>query len=169
MDAIYAIFSRRSIRRYKKEAVPDSLMRELLEAAMSAPSAGNQQPWHFVIIHERSLLDRIPEFHPYSQMLREAPAAILVCADLTLEKFDGYWVQDCSAATQNILLAAHARGLGAVWTGVYPYEERIAGMRRLLDLPDNVMPLSLIPVGYRAEENPRVNRYESSRLHYNRW
>ncbi len=169
MDAIEAILSRRSIRRYTPQAVSEQLIKELLEAAMSAPSAGNEQPWHFVVIKERGILDEIPKYHPYSQMVREASVAILVCCDLRLDRCDGMWVQDCSAATENLLIAVQAKGLGAVWLGVHPREERVTGLRKLLGIPEHVVPFSLIPIGYPAEHMPRANRYDGSRVHDNRW
>ena len=166
-----AVLSRRSIRKYTEQPVSEGATRELLEAAMSAPSAGNQQPWHFVVIEDRGILDEIPTFHPYSQMLREAPVAILVCGDERLEGEGkrGFWVQDCSAATENILIAANARGLGAVWLGIYPKEELVAKFRELLGLPDEVMPLSLIAIGHPAEQKPPAGRFDASRIHRNRW
>ena len=168
MDALEAILSRRSVRRYTQESIPEETLRGLLEAAMSAPSAGNGQPWHFIVIKDRRILNEIPKFHPYSHMIKEAPVAILVCGDLKLES-KGFWVQDCSAATQNLLLAAHAKGLGAVWLGVYPLEERIRGFRKLLNLPEEIMPLALISIGYPAEKALRANRYDPSKVHYNKW
>jgi nitroreductase len=169
MDAMDAILTRRSIRKYRPAPVPEKLITEILEAAMSAPSAGNQQPWHFIVITDRGLLDEIPKFHPHTQMLREATAAILVCGDPSLEKHQGYWVQDCAAATQNLLLSAHAKGLGAVWTGFYPREERVEAMKKLLSLPAHVIPFALVPIGYPAEEKPRAERYDSSRVRINGW
>jgi len=169
MDAMQAILSRRSIRRYTDQPLPETLITGLLKAAMSAPSAGNQQPWQFVVINERGILDKIAQFHPYARMLLEAPAAILVCGDLKLETSKGYWVQDCSAATQNLLLAAHASGLGAVWLGVYPREERVVALRTLLGLPEHIAPLALVAVGYPAETKPPSNRYDAARVRYNRW
>ncbi len=169
MDAMECILTRRSIRKYTKEPIPEGVIRELLEAAMSAPSTRNIQPWHFVVINDRDLLNEIPKFHPYSQMLREAPLAILVSGDLNLQSCEGYIVQDCSAATENLLLAAHAKKLGAVWLGIYPREERIAGIRRLLKIPDHILPISLISIGYPAEKKPREERYNQSRVHYNSW
>jgi nitroreductase len=169
MDAFDAILGRRSIRRYTAASVPDALVMELLQAAMSAPSAGNQQPWHFVVIADRRLREAIASFHPYAQMVREAPVAILVCGDLRLESYRGYWMQDCSAATQNILLAAHARGLGAVWVGVYPKEDRVGRFQTLLKLPAQVIPLALVPVGFPAEHLPAANRFNLSRVHRDRW
>ena len=169
MEAMDAILSRRSIRKYTEGPVPDEVLNELLAAAMSAPSAGNQQPWHFVVIRERGILDEIPKYHPYSAMLKEASVAILVCGDLKSEKHKGYWVQDCSAATENLLIAVEAKGLGAVWLGVYPREERVAGIRKLLGLPEHIIPLSLIPVGYKGEQKPPANRYDASKVHHNGW
>jgi nitroreductase len=169
VDALDAIFTRRSIRRYERKSVPDELIRTLLEAAMSAPSAGNEQPWQFIVITERRLLDEIPTFHPYADMLREAPVAILVCGDVKLERYKGYWVQDCSAATENLLLAAHAKGLGGVWVGIYPKDDRVLRMQRLLDLPAHVIPLALLPIGFPAERIPPVHRFDATRIHSNGW
>ena len=169
MEMLEVILKRRSIRQYTDKPVPDVVVTELLRAAMAAPSAGNEQPWHFIVITDRGLLDEIPTFHPYSAMLKHASVAVLVCGDMALERHKGYWVQDCAAATENLLIAAAAKGLGAVWTGVYPEEERVAGMRRLLNLPEHVMPLSLVPIGYPAEFPPPADRFNPDRVHKNRW
>ena len=169
MEAMNAILSRRSIRKYTAEPVPDSVIEEILRAAMSAPSAGNQQPWHFIVIRERSLLDQIPTYHPHSSMVREAPVAILICADTALESHKGYWVQDCAAATENLLIAVQALGLGAVWLGVYPREDRVQGLKKLFNLPESVIPLSLVPVGHPAEQKPPADRFNRERLHYTGW
>ncbi len=169
MEALETIYTRRSIRTFKPEPVPEALVTQLLEAAMNAPSAGNEQPWHFVVIVDRVLLDAIPKFHPFSHMCHEAQAAILVCGDETLEKHQGYWVQDCAAATENILLAAHALGLGSVWVGVYPVAERADRFRELLHIPRHVTPFALLPLGYPAETLPRAERYNPQRVHHDRW
>jgi len=163
------IFERRSIRKYKDKPVEDKLLRKLLQAAMAAPTAGNQQDWEFVIIKNRNILNLITKVHPYSQMLEQAPAAIAVCADLNRESHKGYWVQDCAAATQNILLEAQHLGLGACWLGVYPREERVKGIKEILNLPENVMPLSVIAVGYSTEEKPPANRFDESKIHVDKW
>ncbi len=168
MDAMEAILSRRSIRSYTSQKVPDQRIKELLEAAMSAPSAGNQQPWHFVVIDDRSLLEEITRFHPHSGMLKKAQVAILVCLNLDLGD-EGFLVQDGSAATENLLIAAHAKGLGAVWLGIYPLKERITGMIKLLDLPERILPLSLISIGYPAVKASSKNRYHPTKVHTNRW
>jgi len=169
MKAMDVIFTRRSIRRYTDREVSDEMVDEVIKAGMYAPSAGNEQPWHFIIIRDRGLLDTIPSFHPHSNMVKEASCAILVCADLALEKHKGYWVQDCSAATQNMLLATHASGLGSVWVGVYPRQERIEGFRKLLGIPEEIIPFSLIPLGYPAEEKETAERFNRNRIHRDRW
>ena len=169
MDAMDTILTRRSIRKYKKQSIPNEIIEELLDAAVSAPSAGNQQPWHFVIVDDRKILDKIPEVCPNAKMLKDAEKAILVCGDLSLEKHKGYWSIDCSAATENILLAAHAKGLGSCWLGVYPREERVIGLRKLLNTPEYVIPFSLISLGYPAEQKAKEERYDNSRIHHNKW
>jgi len=164
-----SLFTRRSIRHYTKESLKQDTIEMLLKAAMAAPSAGNQQPWHFIIIQDRNILDEIPKVHPYAQMTSEAPLAILVCGDLRNEKHPGFWVQDCSAATENILIEACELGLGAVWVGVYPNEQRVAALSKLVGLPEKIIPLSLIPVGYPAEHKPPSERYDVAKIHYNKW
>ena len=168
MDAMEAILTRRSIRKYTKQPVPDEVVKELLEAAMYTPSAGNRQPWCFVVISDSKILNEIPRYHSYSQMLKEAPVAILVCYDSDLQLGE-YGVQDCSAATQNILLAAHAKGLGAVWLGLNLTEPRITAIKNLLSLPEQIIPVSLISIGYPAEQKPQPDRYRADRVHYNQW
>lgn len=164
-----AILSRRSIRKYTKKPVSDEIVKELLKAAMSAPSALNEQPWHFIVIKDSQILDEIPKIQPYSKMIRDAPVAVVVCGDLNLEKAKGFWVLDCSAVTQNILIAAQAKGLGAVWLGFYPREDRIKSLQKLLGIPEHVIPFSVIPIGYPAEQKPPANRYNESRIHYDQW
>ncbi len=168
MDAMEAILTRRSIRKYTKQPVPDEVLKELLEAAMYAPSAGNRQPWCFIVINNRKVMNEIPKYHTYAQMLKEAPVVILVCCDSDLQ-FRELGVEDCSAATQNILLAAHAKGLGAVWLGISPAGGEAAPTKKLLNLPEHIIPISLISIGYPAEQKPRPDRYRADRVHYNRW
>lgn len=169
MDTLEAIFTRRSIRVYTSQVIPEGLVEQLLRAAMQAPSAGNQQAWQFVVVTKRSQLNALADVLPYGKMLTSAPLCLIVCGDLEIEKSKGYWVQDCSAATQNILLAAHALGLGAVWLGVYPRDQRVADVRSLLGIPESVVPLCAIAVGYPAEEKPRTDRYNADRVHYDTW
>ena len=169
MDAMEAILTRRSVRQYADGTIPEHTIKSMLEAAMSAPSAGNQQPWQFVVIDDPEMLSAITNVHPYSSMLKQAPLAVVVCGDLAREKFKGYWVQDCSAATQNLLIAARALGLGAVWLGVYPLEDRMKGLGNLLNLPDSIIPLAVISIGYPAIEQGSVDRFDAHRIHRNRW
>ncbi|HBX43835.1 MAG TPA: nitroreductase family protein [Deltaproteobacteria bacterium] len=169
METMEAILTRRSIRRYTGERVPNPVIEEILRAAMQAPSAGNEQPWHFVVITDRATLREVPRFHPHANMVPDAPVAVLVCGDLSREKHEGFWVQDCSAATQNILLAAHAKGLGAVWVGIHPREDRVFGFRKLLELPDHVVPLALVPIGFPEARKPEEERFDRSRIHSERW
>ncbi len=169
MDALQAILTRRSVRAFTAQPVSPERITQLLEAAMQAPSACNQQPWQFIVITDRKTLDELPAIHPHAEMSRQAALAIIVCGDLSLETCKGYWAQDCSAATQNLLLAAHALGLGAVWTGIYPVEDRVAAFRKRFGLPDHVIPLCLVPIGYPAEPVEPVSRYKPERIHANGW
>lgn len=169
MDTLEAIRSRRSIRKYTNDSVSDGAVRDLLAAAMSAPSAGNEQPWQFVVVNDRTLLTEVARLNPFAGMAKEAPLAVLICGDTSLEKYPGFWVQDCSAATQNLLLAAHAQGLGAVWTGIHPNQDRVAGFRRLFLLPESVVPLALVVIGHPAQTLPTEDRYRPERVHLNRW
>jgi nitroreductase len=169
MHAIQAILTRRSIRKYTDETVTDEQVETLLKAAMAAPSAANKQPWHFIVVRDQALREAFTQFHPHSAMLREAPVGILVCGDTELELGDGYWVQDCSAATENLLVAAHALGLGAVWLGITPRADRVAETKALFGLPDNVIPLGMISVGHPAEEKGPGERYQAERVHQDRW
>lgn len=169
MEALEAIHTRRSIRQYEDRPVPAETVERLLAAAMMAPSARNAQPWHFVVIDDRATLDHIAEINLNAEMARRARLAILVCADLSLELSAGYWVVDCAAATQNMLLAAHALGLGAVWTGIYPRQERMETIGNLAGLPRYVKAHSLIVIGYPAEHRASEERYRPERVHRNRW
>ena len=169
MDAIEAIDTRRSVRRYTDEQVDDETIRQLLAAAMSAPSAANEQPWEFIVIKDRAMLNAIPTFSPFARMVKQAPLGILICADTRSVVIPGFWVQDCSAATQNMLLAAHALGLGAVWTGVYPMEGQVAGFTKQCQLPDGVVPLAFVVIGHPAEAPKPRDRFNERRVHANVW
>jgi len=169
MDALTAIFTRRSVRDFKPDLVSQMDLEDLLKAGMQAPSAKNEQPWHFVVIDDPEVLHAIPQFHPFAQMLKAAPLAILVCSDRNLELKRASWLQDCSAATQNILLAAHAKSLGAVWLGIFPDSDRVRGMKDLLRIPDDVRPVSLIAIGHPALTPEPEDRFNPSRIHHNRW
>jgi len=169
METLKTITGRRSIRKYKPQAVEPEKIELLLKAAIYAPSARNTQPWHFIVITERAKLDKITAAHPYANMMKEATLAILVCGDKTLEPHEGYLNTNCSAATQNILLAAYDLGLGSVWLGVYPREERIKALSVLFGLPENIIPISLIALGYPAEVKEAPDRFLLERIRYDKW
>ena len=169
MDTIDAIATRRSVRNYTKEPVSADDLHIMLEAAMQAPSAANEQPWEFIVITKRELLDEIPNFSPYAQMVKKAPLGILVCADTTHLVISGFWQQDCAAATQNLLLAAHSLGYGAVWTGVYPLKDRVAGFVKHCHLPEGVVPFAFIVIGRPAQKVSSEKRYRKDRVHYEIW
>jgi nitroreductase len=169
MDTLEAIFTRRSVRDFQPEQISESDVDTILRAGMQAPSAANEQPWHFVVIDDREKLHAIPKFHPYAAMLADAPLAILVCSDRKLEKKRARWLQDCSAATENMLLAAHALGLGAVWLGIFPESDRVFGMQNLLQMPKDVRPVALVALGHPASVPEPADRYDAARIHHNAW
>jgi len=169
MDTLEAIHTRRSIRQYQEKPVPEELITRLLAAAMAAPSARNQQPWEYIVVNDKTLLAKIPTANPFAKMASEAPLAILVCGNLNIETSPGYWVIDCAAATQNLLLATHALGLGAVWTGTYPNEDRMDGYTDLFGLPEHILPHSLVVLGYPMEKPAGQDRFKEERIHYNGW
>ena len=170
---IDTILARRSIRRFTPEPVSEAHIDTLLKAAMAAPSAMNRKPWHFVVVTDREKLNALAEAHPFGKMLFEAPLCIAVCgAPSPWPVVRGFWVQDCSAAAENLLLAATALGLGSVWLGVhpvYPRLGRIARGRRLLDIPRNVVLLNLIAIGHPSEEKESRTQYDAARVHRDHW
>jgi len=172
MDALEAIFKRRSVRRYVKKEIEDDKVEVLLKAAMYAPSAGNEQPWHFVVVKNRELLKKLAEAHPSGKMLNDAALAIVVCVDKKLSKYKvDMWVQDCSASTQNILLAATALGIGSVWLGVYPVEKRIKDVSEILRIPEDITPFSIVSLGYPENEvfKELPERFKKERIHFDSW
>ena len=163
------VLSRRSIRRYTGRPVDDATVERLLRAAMAAPSAGNQQPWQFVVLRDRETLTAITEWHPYAKMLPSAPVAVVVCGDPGDAKWAALWEQDCSACTENLLIEAELLGLGAVWLGIHPLEERVTALRALLGIPAAVVPFAVVPVGWPAERKEPSDRYDAARVHAERW
>lgn len=165
------IHSRKSVRQYTSEPVTSEQIETLLRAAMAAPTAVNYQPWRFVVVTERAELDEIAGILPYAQMLKQATAAIVVCGET---KWMGgaentYWQQDCAAATQNILLAAEALGLGAVWTGIYPNPDLYPKMHDFLNLPTTIEAFCCIPVGYPAGNEQPKDKWKPENIHYGKW
>lgn len=144
----------------------------MLKAAMAAPSAVNKQPWAFIVIDDRDVLNKLAEVLPYAKMTAEAPMAIVVCGDLAKSlngEFGKYWMLDCSAASENLLLAAEALELGAVWTAIYPEEQRIENVRKVLSLPEHIVPFNLIPIGYPQRNEEAKDKFKQENIHYNQW
>lgn len=172
-SAIENIMTRTSVRQYdESRTIPADTVEILLRAAMSAPTAVNKQPWQFVVLDQRESIDSLAGYLPYAKMLEHAPLAIVTCGDLT-QAIEGegetYWIQDVSAATENLLLAAHALGLGAVWTGVYPITERVKGVQKALSMPDSILPLAVVPIGYPAIDQAPKDKWKPEKVHYNKF
>ncbi len=168
------IMTRSSVRSYTSEKVDTQSIETLLKAGMAAPTAGNRQPWELVVVTEREILDSFPVIVPASGMSAKSQLAIVVCgvpSKSFAPPLDEYWVQDCSAVTQNILLAAHGMGLGAVWCGAYPNDvkNRVQKMRDLLGLPETVTALSIIVIGHPDKEPVIKNKWKPEKVHYNRY
>jgi len=169
MDCMESIMSRRSIRNYTDAPVTEQELETVLRAAMAAPSAGNQQSWRFVVARDAATRERLAQCTPYAGPLARAQVALVVCGDTRDERHPGYWVQDCSAAIENLLLAAHAIGLGAVWIGVHPLPERAQAVREVCALPQGIEPLSMVALGHPAEDKPAADRYDPTLVHLERW
>lgn len=167
------ILNRKSVRAYTDRAVSREQLDTLLRAAMAAPTGRDMRPWKFVVIDDKDALAALAGQLPYAKMLPEAAAAIVVCGDLSVTDDKGKpstnWTFDCSAATENLLLAAEAMGLGAVWTGVYPYEERQTAVSQALQLPEHIIPLNLIPIGYPKGDPQPKDKYDADNVHFNGW
>ncbi len=165
-DALETIFARKSVRKYLPKPVEQEKTELLLKAGMAAPTGKNTQPWEFVVVTDRAALDSMAAALPYAKMLKEAPMAIVVCGDVTKSS---YWYIDCAAAAENILLAAEALGLGAVWTATYPYEDRMEVAKKYTGLSDHIASLCIIPVGYPAVPHAPKDKWDESKVHTNKW
>jgi len=169
MEVLEALMTRRSVRDFNYKPVEQVTIETIIKVAMHAPSARNRQPWHFFVITDRNILRMIPHVHPFAAMAPEASLAIVVCSDEEILPAPERRGIDCANATLSIQLAAHGLGLGAVWCGVYPDEDRQRELKNLLKLPDKIHPFSLVPIGYPAEPLPEVDRFNPERIHTNQW
>lgn len=171
-STIEDIMTRTSVRAYSDKEVESEKVDTLLRAAMAAPTAGNKQPWRFVVINDKAILDSISENFHTMTMAKDASVAVIMCGDVTAT-FDGdgrdYWIQDVSAASENLLLAAHAMGLGAVWCGIYPQMSRVEHFSKMLSLPQEVIPMACICVGYPLGETTPKDKWKPEYIHYNSW
>lgn len=165
-DALENIFSRKSVRKFLPKPVEKEKLELILKAGMAAPSGKDVRPWEFIVIDDRATLDSMAAVLPYAKMLKEAPVAIVVCGDSAKSS---YWYLDCSAATQNILLAAEALGLGAVWTATYPYPERMDVVKKYTAIPEQIQSLCVIPLGYPAMPHSPKDKWNAGRIHHNKW
>ena len=179
-SALDVIFARKSVRSYTDQAVSDQQVETMLRAAMAAPTGMNVQPWRFVVVRDQAVKDVLAG--PRGGMIAQAPVVFVICGETTMmrkpfgqpdaepvEVANGNWTQDCSAATENLLLAAEALGLGAVWTAAYPYEDRVNPIREALGLPENVTPLCVVPCGYPAGEDQPKDKWKPENIHYDKW
>lgn len=169
MDVFEALFTRRSIRKYTDQPVSDADVETMLKAAMLAPSAKNERPWAFVVVRDAGLREELSEATPYVKMAAQAPVVIVVCGDLNEDKAGGRWVQDCSAAIENLLIAARGLEIGTVWCALHPDAERVAKVRGILGIPEHVVPLGLVCAGHPAQPFAEASRFMPERIHRERW
>lgn len=160
-----SIFKRRSIRKFTETPVTEEQIEQLLRAGMAAPSAHNKQPWEFVLTTKRETLDKLAENHPYAKMLKQAPLCIIVCANPSKQEEEGFYVQDCSAAIQNILIEAVEINLGTVWIGLHPHENLQNQVREIFNIPSDIVPISMIAIGNPDEEKREITRYKEEMIH----
>jgi nitroreductase len=168
MDVSVAIQNRRSIRKYEDKPVEKEKIEKLLQAAMQAPSAGNQQPWEFIVVENKETLKKLSEAHAYAGPIKDAPLGIIILSNDKSLKFPSYWEQDLAAATQNLLLQAVELGLGAVWMGVAPEEDRMTYIKKLFDLPQGIEPFAMLAFGY-SSDNKFVDRFDKDKVHYEKY
>lgn len=166
---LHTIFNRRSIRKYQDKPVEEDKLRTILRAAMYAPSARDCRPWHFIVVKDRDMIRQFMKLQPYSKMLEQAPVLIVVCGDRSREAAPGYFMEDCGAAVQNLLLAAYELGLGTCWLGIAPVRERMEPIGELFGLPENIVAFCGVAVGYPDEARQVPERYEEGCIHQNRW
>lgn len=169
MDIFEALFTRRSIRKYTTEDVNPEHVGILLKSAMLAPSARNERPWHFVVARDPKIREGLSKTSPYMGMAVQAPVVIVVCADLNEARGEEFWIQDCSAAIENLMLAARGLDLGSVWCGIYPVKERVDHARAQVGLPENIVPLGLVCVGHPDQKFFEADRFQEDRIHNDKW
>ncbi len=160
---------RRSIRNFKDTKVEKNKLEKILKAAMQAPSAYNQQAWEFIVLTNKEQLETLSQMSPYSKMLAKAPAAIIVLANQEKMRVPECWQQDLGAATQNILLEAVEQGLGSVWLANAPFEERMQYIKDMFKLPESIVPYSVVALGYSDQKNNYVDRFDDTKIHYDKW
>jgi nitroreductase len=171
-ETLTTIFNRKSVRSYEDVAISMEQLTLLAKAGMAAPTACGKMPWDFIVITDKACLNKLSEALPYAKMAKNAGAAIVVTGDLNRQcngKDASYWMLDCSAASQNVLLAAESIGLGAVWTSVFPEEDRIFSVRAILGIPEDVVPLNLICIGAPKGDHTPKDKFDAELIHINKW
>jgi nitroreductase len=166
-DILDVMYARESVREFTDQVVDDEQIEAILKAAMAAPSVQDLRPWHFVAVRKRKTLDKLAEVHKYAYMLHDAPLAIVVCGDTEIS--ERYWVEDTCVATQNILLAATALGMGGVWISLYPKKKHQRYVRDLLDIPEHIGVLCILAIGHPAKKKTAKTEYNSGRVHQEEW
>jgi nitroreductase len=169
MEVQEALLNRRSIRKYKNQKISKEDIDKILKAAMYAPSAMNLQAWQFILIEDKDVLIETIKSIPYAEMLKQSAAAILVCGDSSIEKNESWLLQNCSAAIQNILLSAHGLGIGSCWIAIHGMDDVYKNVKTQFKLPENIIPISLISLGYPDEEVTAEERFKQDKIHYNKW
>lgn len=169
MNILEAIDSRRSVRKFTGEIISEQDLKAILKAGFQAPSAHNREPREYVVVKDTEIIGKIVQFHEYAQMLPKAGCGIIICGDKTKQDVLGFLISDCSASIQNMLLAAHGLGLGAVWCGIYPREHLMKGTTDVLNLPEHIIPVGMVVVGVKNEVTKTVDRYDENKVHYDRW
>jgi nitroreductase len=165
------LFARRSIRQFTADPVTDDQVMMLLKAAMASANAGNRQPWHYIVLKDEVMRNRLAEAHQYARMARQSPVVIVPCGEpgQSYPGLNDYWIQDLAASTENMLLAATGLGLGAVWCGVHPNAERVAVVRSILDVPAYIIPFALVCIGHPGEVKEPRTQYNQERVHIDKW
>ena len=169
MDILETIMTRRSIRKFSGIPITKEQEETILKAGFQSPTAHDRQAWEFIVIRDMEVLKSISSFHPYAKMLENAGFAILVCGNTEKQNSLGFLVADCSASIQNMLLAAHGIGLGAVWCGVYGGENLVDEMKKLLNIPVYIIPIGLVVIGNKAAEKEPTDRFDKNKIHYDKW
>lgn len=169
MDILKVIMTRRSIRKFSGQVISDENLELILKAGFQAPSAHNREPREFVVVIKKSRLNEISEFHRYAKMLPKAGCGIVVCGDKTKQEEIGFLTEDCSASIQNMLLAAHGLGLGAVWCGLYPVSDYVKKISKILNLPEHIIPIGMVVVGEKDEDREIIDRFNPKSIHYDNW
>jgi nitroreductase len=169
MDAIQCILTRRSIRKFTGEPVSDEQLHTILRAGFSAPTAANLRPWHFIVVRDAATIHEITKAHAHTAMMAQAGCGIIVCGDARRNAMEYFLAVDGSAAIENMLLAAHALGLGAVWLGLEPHEARAEAMHRLMNIPEHALPVGMFALGVPAEQRDAPDRYDETMVHYDKW